>query len=125
MFERFTERARKVIIYAREEAARLQHDFLGTEHILLGLVREGGGVGVTVLQRCGVQLDEVRREVYKRLVPGCNSITFGDIPMTPRAKKILELAVEEANMMGHNYVGTEHILLGLVREREGMAASIL
>jgi ATP-dependent Clp protease ATP-binding subunit ClpC len=125
MFERFTERARKVIIYAREEAARLQHDFLGTEHILLGLVREGGGVGVAVLQRCGVRLDDVRREVYKRIVPGNNSITFGDIPLTPRAKKILELAVEEANMMGHNYVGTEHILLGLVKEQDGLAANIL
>jgi ATP-dependent Clp protease ATP-binding subunit ClpC len=125
MFERFTERARKVIIYAREEAARLQHEFLGTEHILLGLIREGGGIGVTVLQKFGVQLDEIRREIYKRVVRGNKKITFGEIPLTPRAKKILELAVEEANLMGHNYVGTEHVLLGLIREREGLAACIL
>lgn len=125
MFERFTERARKIIIYAREEAVRLQHEFLGTEHILLGLIREGGGVGVTVLQRCGVQLDDIRQEIYKRLVPGNKKITFGDTPLTPRAKKILQLAVEEANSMGHNYVGTEHILLGLIREQDGLASSIL
>jgi ATP-dependent Clp protease ATP-binding subunit ClpC len=125
MFERFTERARKVIILAREETARLRHEHLGTEHLLLGIIREGGGIAVAVLQRLGVELTEVRLEVEKRVARGTRKLTLGEIPFTPRAKRVLELSIEEAALMGHNYIGTEHILLGLIREGEGIAASIL
>ncbi len=125
MFERFTERARKVVILAREEAARLLHDHLGTEHLLLGIIREGGGVAVAVLQRMGVDLSEVRIEVEKRAAKGIKKLTLGEIPFSPRARKVLELSIEDANFMGHNYIGTEHLLLGLLREQEGVAAAIL
>ena len=125
MFERFTERARKVIILAREESARLRHDQLGTEHILLGIIREGGGVAVAVLQRLGVPLTELKLELEERIIKGEKKLTVGEIPFTPRAKRVLELSIEEANLMGHNYIGTEHILLGLIREEESIAASIL
>jgi len=125
MFNRFTERARKVILLAREEAKRLDHDYLGTEHILLGLIREGEGVGATVLQELGIDLARVREEVEKAVGRGGGGLFLGQIPFTPRAKKVLELAVAEAKNLGHNYVGTEHILLGLIREEEGVAAQIL
>ncbi|HEC98570.1 MAG TPA: ATP-dependent Clp protease ATP-binding subunit [Nitrospirae bacterium] len=125
MFEKFTERGRKVIIYAKEEAERRQNDYLGTEHLLLGLIREQDGLPVVVLKKMGLSIEEVRIEVERNLPVGTNLLTFGDIPFTPRAKKVLELAVEEARLLGHNYIGSEHLLLGLVREDEGIGGKIL
>jgi ATP-dependent Clp protease ATP-binding subunit ClpC len=125
MFNRFTERARKVIILAKEEARRFNHDYIGTEHILLGLIREGEGVAAAVLQKMGVSLENIRLEVEKLVQPGPTTQIIGDIPFTPRAKKALELAAEEARSLGHNYIGTEHLLLGLIREGEGIASQVL
>lgn len=125
MFNRFTERARKVIILAKEEARRFNHDYIGTEHILLGLIREGEGVAATVLQKMGVSLEKIRLEIEKLVQPGPSTQIIGDIPFTPRAKKALELAAEEARSLGHNYIGTEHLLLGLIREGEGVASQVL
>ena len=125
MFNRFTERARKVIILAKEEAKRFNHDYIGTEHILLGLVREGEGVAATVLERMGVSLENIRLEIEKLVQPGPATQIIGDLPFTPRAKKALELAAEEARSLGHNYIGTEHLLLGLIREEEGVASQVL
>jgi ATP-dependent Clp protease ATP-binding subunit ClpC len=125
MFNRFTERARKVIILAKEEARRFNHDYIGTEHILLGLVREGEGVAASVLQKMGVSLEKIRLEIEKLVQPGPTTQIIGDIPFTPRAKKALELAAEEARALGHNYIGTEHLLLGFIREGEGMASQVL
>jgi len=125
MFNRFTERARRVILLAREEAKRLDHDYLGTEHLLLGLIREGEGVAALALQNLGIDLEQVRQEVEKAVGRGGGSLFLGQIPFTPRAKKVLELAVTEARNLGHNYIGTEHLLLGLIREGEGVAAQIL
>jgi len=125
MFNRFTERARKVIILAKEEARRFNHDYIGTEHLLLGLVREGEGVAATVLQKLGISLENIRLEIEKLVQPGPTTQIIGDIPFTPRAKKTLELAAEEARALGHNYIGTEHLLLGLIREGEGVASQVL
>jgi ATP-dependent Clp protease ATP-binding subunit ClpC len=125
MFNRFTERARKVIILAKEEARRFNHDYIGTEHILLGLIREGEGVAATVLQKMGVSLETIRLEIEKLVQPGPSTQIIGDIPFTPRSKKALELSAEEAHALGHNYIGTEHLLLGLIREGEGMASQVL
>jgi len=125
MFNRFTERARKVVILAKEEARRFNHDYIGTEHILLGLIREGEGVAATVLQKMGVSLEKIRLEIEKLVQPGPTTQIIGDIPFTPRAKKALELAAEEARSLGHNYIGTEHLLLGLIREGEGVASQVL
>ncbi|MCM8773462.1 MAG: ATP-dependent Clp protease ATP-binding subunit [Candidatus Omnitrophica bacterium] len=125
MFNRFTERARKVLVLAKEEARRFNHDYIGTEHILLGLIREGEGVACAVLQNLGINLDVLRREIEKLIVAGNTASTLGDIPFTPRAKKALELSAEEARYLGHNYIGTEHILLGLIREGEGLASQVL
>ncbi|MDO8663018.1 MAG: ATP-dependent Clp protease ATP-binding subunit [Candidatus Omnitrophota bacterium] len=125
MFNRFTERARKVIILAKEEARRFNHDYIGTEHILLGLIREGEGVASAVLQKLGLSLENIRLEVEKLVQPGPSTQIIGDIPFTPRAKKSLELAAEEARSLGHNYIGTEHLLLGLIREGEGIASQVL
>jgi ATP-dependent Clp protease ATP-binding subunit ClpC len=125
MFNRFTERARKVVILVKEEARRFNHDYIGTEHILLGLIREGEGVAATVLQKMGVSLENIRLEVEKLVQPGPTTQIIGDIPFTPRAKKALELAAEEARSLGHNYIGTEHLLLGLIREGEGVASQVL
>lgn len=125
MFNRFTERARKVIILAKEEARRFNHDYIGTEHLLLGLIREGEGVAAAVLQKMGVSLQNIRLEIEKLVQPGPTTQILGDIPFTPRAKKVLELAAEEARSLGHNYIGTEHILLGLIREGEGVASQVL
>ncbi|MFA5114867.1 MAG: ATP-dependent Clp protease ATP-binding subunit [Candidatus Omnitrophota bacterium] len=125
MFNRFTERARKVVILAKEEARRFNHDYIGTEHILLGLIREGEGVAATVLQKMGVSLEKIRLEIEKLVQPGPSTQIIGDIPFTPRAKKALELAAEEARSLGHNYIGTEHLLLGLIREGEGVASQVL
>lgn len=125
MFNRFTERARKVIVYAKEEARRFNHDYIGTEHLLLGLVREGEGVAAAVLQKLGLDLETIRLEVEKLVQPGPQTQVLGDIPFTPRSKKALELSAEEARALGHNYIGTEHLLLGLVKEGEGMAYRVL
>ena len=124
MFERFTERARQVIVMAQEEARALRHNYIGTEHMLLGLLREGDGVAARVLGSLDVTIDEVRAEVT-RIVGEGDSESQGQIPFTPRAKKVLEMALREALSLGHNYIGTEHVLLGLVRESEGVAARIL
>jgi len=121
MFNRFTERARKVIVLAKEEAKRFNHDYIGTEHLLLGLIREGEGVAAAVLQKLGLDLESIRIEVEKVVQPGPQTQVMGDIPFTPRSKKALELAAEEARSLGHNYIGTEHLLLGLIREGEGVA----
>lgn len=125
MFNRFTERARKVIILAKEEARRFNHDYIGTEHILLGLLREGEGVAAAVLKKMGVSLENIRLEIEKLVQPGPATQIIGDIPFTPRAKKALELSAEEARALGHNYIGTEHLLLGLMREGEGIASQVL
>jgi ATP-dependent Clp protease ATP-binding subunit ClpC len=125
MFDKFTERAKKVINRAREEAGRLGHDYIGTEHILLGLIREGGGVAAAVLENMGLDLERIRLEVEKSINMGGGTLTLGEVPFTPRAKRVLELAVEEAQALGHNYIGTEHILLGLIREGEGVASKVL
>jgi ATP-dependent Clp protease ATP-binding subunit ClpC len=124
MFERFTERARQVVVLAQEEARDLKHNYIGTEHLLLGLLREGDGVAARVLNGLDVSLDDVRGEIM-RIVGEGEHEAQGQIPFTPRAKKVLELALREALSLGHNYIGTEHILLGLVRESEGVAARIL
>src|SRR4030066_1174159 len=125
MFEKFTERGRKVIIYAKEEAEKRQNDYLGTEHLLLAILREEDGIPVAVLRKMGIDIDQIRVEVERNLPSGGNTLTFGDIPFTPRAKKVLEYAVEEARLLGHNYIGSEHLLLGLIREEEGIGGKIL
>ena len=125
MFKRFTERARKVIILAREEAERCNNEYLGTEHILLGIIKDGGGIAIAVLQKLGVDLKQLKSEVERNLPMSASTMVTGDIPFTPRAKKVLELAVDEARLMGHNYIGTEHLLLGLLKENEALAAKIL
>jgi ATP-dependent Clp protease ATP-binding subunit ClpC len=125
MFSRYTERAQRVIVLAQDEARRLNYDYVGTEHLLLGLIREGEGIAAKALQSLGIQLEQVRAEVEKMIGKGSAS-TRGEIGFTPRAKKVMvELAIEEARLLGHNYVGTEHILLGLIREGEGVAAQVL
>jgi ATP-dependent Clp protease ATP-binding subunit ClpC len=125
MFEKFTERGRKVIIYAREEAEKRQNDYLGTEHLLLGLLREEESLPMVILKKMGLSSEELRMEVERNLPTGSNILTFGDIPFTPRAKKVLELAVEEARLLGHSYIGSEHLLIGLIREDAGIAGKIL
>ncbi len=125
MFERFTDRARKVMALANQEAQRFNHEYIGTEHILLGLVKEGSGVGANVLKNLDVDLRTVRLEVEKLVKSGPDMVTMGKLPQTPRAKKVIEYAIEEARNLNHNYVGTEHLLLGLLREHEGVAAQVL
>ena len=125
MFERFTDRARKVMALANQEAQRFNHEYIGTEHILLGLVKEGSGVGANVLKNLDVDLRRVRLEVEKLVKSGPDMVTMGKLPQTPRAKKVIEYAIEEARNLNHNYVGTEHLLLGLLREHEGVAAQVL
>jgi len=124
MFERFTEPARQVVVLAQEEARTLKHNYIGTEHILLGLLREDEGLAARVLESLDITVERVRGQVV-RIVGSGEEVTSGQIPFTPRAKKVLELALREALSLGHNYIGTEHILLGLVRENEGVAARIL
>ncbi|MDQ6781847.1 MAG: ATP-dependent Clp protease ATP-binding subunit, partial [Actinomycetota bacterium] len=124
MFERFTDRARRVLVLAQEEARLLNHNFIGTEHILLGLIHEGEGVAAKALESLGVSLEAVREKVEETIGPAGSSTT-GSPPFTPRAKKVLELSLREALQLGHNYIGTEHMLLGLVREGEGVAAQVL
>ncbi|MGD1042983.1 MAG: ATP-dependent Clp protease ATP-binding subunit [Sedimentisphaerales bacterium] len=125
MFERFTDRARKVMALANQEAQRFNHEYIGTEHILLGLVKEGSGVGATVLKNLDVDIKKLRLEVEKLVKSGPDMVTMGKLPHTPRAKKVIEYAIEEARSLNHNYVGTEHLLLGLLRETEGIAAQVM
>ena len=125
MFDRFTDRAKKVMNLARQEAQRFNHEYLGTEHVLLGLVQEGSGVAANVLKNMGIDLDRIRAEVEKLVKTGPSMVTMGQLPFTPRAKKVLELSMEEASNLGHNYIGTEHLLLGLIKENEGIAAKVL
>ena len=124
MFERFTDRARRVVVLAQEEARMLNHNYIGTEHILLGLIHEGEGVAAKALESMNISLDAVREQVQEIIGQGQAAPT-GHIPFTPRAKKVLELSLREALQLGHNYIGTEHILLGLIREGEGVAAQVL
>jgi ATP-dependent Clp protease ATP-binding subunit ClpC len=124
VFERFTDRSRRVVVLAQEEARMLNHNYIGTEHILLGLVHEGEGVAARALGSMSISLEAIRREVQEAIGQGQAAPT-GHIPFTPRAKKVLELSLREALQLGHNYIGTEHILLGLVREGEGVAAQVL
>lgn len=124
MFERFTDRARRVIVLAQEEARMLNHNYIGTEHILLGLIHEGEGVAAKALESMGISLDAVRQEVEEIIGQGSQPTT-GHIPFTPRAKKVLELSLREGLQMGHKYIGTEFLLLGLIREGEGVAAQVL
>src|SRR4051812_26109308 len=125
MFERFTDRARKVMQLANQEAQRFNHEYVGTEHVLLGLVKEGSGVAANVLKNLDVNLRKIRVEVEKIVQSGPDMVTMGKLPQTPRAKKVIEYAIEEARNLNHNYVGTEHLLLGLLREQEGVAAQVL
>src|SRR5271165_6213650 len=125
MYERFTDRARKVMQLANQEAQRFNHEYIGTEHILLGLIKEGSGVAANVLKNLEVDLRKIRLEVEKLVQSGPDMVTMGKLPQTPRAKKVIEYSMEEARNLGHNYVGTEHILLGLLREQEGVAAQVL
>jgi len=124
LFERFTDRARRVVVLAQEEARLLNHNYIGTEHILLGLIHEGEGVAAKGLESLGISLEAVRSQVEELIGHGASSPS-GHIPFTPRAKKVLELSLREALQLGHNYIGTEHILLGLIREGEGVAAQVL
>ena len=124
MFERFTDRARRVVVLAQEEARMLNHNYIGTEHILLGLIHEGEGVAAKGLEALGISLEGVRAQVEEIIGQG-QQAPSGHIPFTPRAKKVLELSLREALQLGHNYIGTEHILLGLIREGEGVAAQVL
>jgi ATP-dependent Clp protease ATP-binding subunit ClpC len=123
-FDKFTGRARRVLSLAQEEAQRFQHNYIGTEHLLLGLVREEEGVAAKVLRKLGVELYKVR-EAVEFIIGRGDRIVLGEIGLTPRAKKVIELAVDEARRMNHHYIGTEHLLLGLVREGEGIAAGVL
>jgi hypothetical protein len=124
MFERFTDRARRVVVLAQEEARRLDHNWIGTEHLLLGLIRESQGVAAKALESLGISLDAVRTQVEEIIGRG-QQAPSEHIPFTPRSKKVLELTQREAQQLGHNYIGTEHILLGLIREGDGVAAQVL
>src|SRR5258707_699190 len=125
MYERFTDRARKVMQLANQEAQRFNHEYIGTEHVLLGLIREGSGVAANVLKRLGLNLETIRVEVQKLVPPRPDSVTKSHLPQTPRTKKAVEFAADEARKLGHHYVGTEHLLLGLLRKKEGLAAQVL
>src|SRR5208337_1282465 len=125
MYERFTDRARKVMQLANQEAQRFNHEYIGTEHILLGLVKEGSGVAADVLKNLDVDLRRIRLEVEKLLQSGPDKVPLSRLPQTPRAKKVVEYAMDEARNLGHNYVGTEHVLLGLLRDDMGVAAQVL
>ena len=124
MFERFTDRARRVVVLAQDEAKALNHNYIGTEHLLLGLISEGEGVAAKALESLDISLEAVRAQVEEIIGHGTSTPT-GHIPFTPRAKKVLELSLREALQMNHSYIGTEHILLGLIREGEGIAAQVL
>ena len=125
MNDRFTERVRKVLFLARDEAGRMQHDYIGTEHLLLGIIREGEGIAAQALQRLGIDFDQIQQAVEDMVTTQSGTLTIGEIPFTPRAKRVLELSIDEARLHNHNYVGTEHLLLALIREGEGVAARVL
>ena len=125
MFDRFTDRAKKVMNFARQEAQRFNHEYLGTEHILLGLIKEGDGVAAHVLKNMGIDMTKIRMEIEKIVKTGPSMVTMGQLPFTQMAKKVLELSMEEASSLSHNYIGTEHLLLGLIKENEGIAAQVL
>ncbi len=125
MYDRFTDRARKVMQLANQEAQRFNHEYIGTEHILLGLVKEGSGVAASVLKNLDIDLHKIRLEVEKIVPSGSDRVTMGKLPQTPRMKKIIDYSIAEARDLGHNYVGTEHLLLGLLREVDGVAAQVL
>lgn len=125
MFERFTDKGRKIIILAREEAERHQNDYLGTEHLALAILRETDGIALAILKKMGLSPEQVRLEIERNLPSGGSTMTFGEIPFTPRVKKVIEYAVEEARLLGHNHIGSEHLLLGLLREEEGIGGKIL
>jgi ATP-dependent Clp protease ATP-binding subunit ClpC len=125
MFERFTDRARRVIVLAQDEARMLDHNYVGTEHLLLGLIHEGDGIAAKALESLGISLDVVREQVEGIIGRGQQAPRSGHIPFTPRAKKVLEFSLREALQLGHSYIGTEHILLGLIREGQGVAAQVL
>ncbi|MFQ5543430.1 MAG: ATP-dependent Clp protease ATP-binding subunit [Nitrospiria bacterium] len=125
MFEKFTDRGRKIIILAREEAERHQNDYLGTEHIVLAILRERDGIAIAVVKKMGLSVEQIRLEIERNLPSGSNTMTFGEIPFTPRVKKVIEYAVEEAKLLGHNYIGSEHLLLGVLREEEGIGGKIV
>lgn len=125
MYERFTDRARKVMQLSNQEAQRFNHEYIDTEHILLGIVKEGTGLGAIVLKNFDVDLRKIRLEVEKLIVPGPDMVRMGKLPQTPRAKKAIEYAMEESSFLSHSYVGTEHLLLGLIDEEEGIAACVL
>jgi ATP-dependent Clp protease ATP-binding subunit ClpC len=124
MFERFTDKARRVVVLAQEEARILNHNYIGTEHMLLGILHEGEGVGAKTLESMGISLEAARAKVEEIIGQGQSAPT-GHIPFTPRAKKVLELGLRESKQLGHNYIGTEHLLLGIIREGEGVAAQVL
>ena len=123
-FNKFTDRARKVLSLGQEEAQRFNHNYIGTEHLLLGLVREGDGVAAKVLNNLGVSLNDARSAV-EHIIGRGDRVALGEIGLTPRAKRVIELAVDESARLGHHYIGTEHLLLGLIREGEGIAAGVL
>jgi ATP-dependent Clp protease ATP-binding subunit ClpA len=125
MYERFTDRARKTLQLANQEAQRVNHEYVGTEHILIGLIKEGSGVAANVLNNLGISLAKVRERVEAIVQPGPDHVTMGKLPQTPRARRAIEFAIEEARDLNHNYIGTEHLLLGLLREDEGLAGRVL
>src|SRR5262245_42920869 len=125
MYERFTDRARKVMQLANQEAQRFNHEYIATEHILLGLVKEGSGVAANVLKNLDIDLRKIRLEVEKIVQSGPDRVRMGKLPQSPRAKKVIEYSIEEARNLNHNYVGTEHLLLGLLREQDTVAAQVL
>ena len=125
MYDRFTDRARKVMGLARHEAQRFNHDYIGTEHLLLGLIGEGSGVAASVLKGLGINLENVRKKTERLVSTGTTMVTMGQLPLTPRAKKVLELSFAASTKLGHTYVGSEHLLLGLIREGAGIASQVL
>ena len=125
MFERFTDKGRKIIVLAREEAERHQNDYLGTEHLVLAILRESDGIALMIIKKMGLSSEQVRLEIERNLPGGGTTMTFGEIPFSPRVKKVIEYAVEEARLLGHNHIGGEHLLLGLLREEEGIGGKIL
>ncbi|GJL50116.1 MAG: ATP-dependent Clp protease ATP-binding subunit ClpC [Nitrospirales bacterium] len=125
MFERFTDRGRKIIILAREEAERHQNDYLGTEHLVLAILRESDGIALMIIKKMGLSPEQIRLEIERNLPGGGTTVTFGEIPFSPRVKKVIEYGVEEARLLGHNHIGSEHLLLGLLREEEGIGGKVL
>src|SRR2546421_4090832 len=125
MFERFTDKGRKIIVLAREEAERHQNDYLGTEHLVLAILRESDGIALMIIKKMGLSSEQVRLEIERNLPGGGTTMTFGEIPFSPRVKKVIEYAVEEARLLGHNHIGGEHLLLGLLREEEGIGGKKL